>query len=180
MELILSCDIHVIEGMATAESVVEAAIDGGALSLGYEKLKEDQHRVIKPFIQGNDVFASLPTGYGKSLCYFCLPAIFDRLNHHTSPWSVVIVISPLQALMKDQVQSLERKGVRAVSVIGHDSEDEDTLTKQQIVSGEYQIILTTPELLLTNKNWRDVFQSPSLQERLVAVVVDEAHCVKKW
>ena len=138
--------------MATAESVVEAAIDGRALSLGYEKLKEDQRRVIKPFIQGNDVFASLLTGCGKSLCYFCLPAIFDRLNHHTPPWSVVIVISPLQALMKDQVQSLERKGVRAVSVTGHDSEDKDTLTKQQIVSGEYQIILTTPELLLTNKN----------------------------
>lgn len=110
----------------------------------------------------------------------CLPAIFDRLNHHTPPWSVVIVISPLQALMKDQVQSLEWKGVRAVSMIGHDSEDENTLTKQQIVSGEYQIILTTLELLLTNKNWLDVFQNSSLQERLVAVVVDEVHCVKKW
>ena len=58
--------------------------------------------------------------------------------------------------------------------------NEDEETKELTVSGEYRFIFTTPEVLLTNKKWVDVFQSPSLSERLVGVIIDEAHCVKKW
>ena len=155
---------------------VDVEIDAGARVLGYETLKDDQKQVITYFLEGNDVFACLPTGYGKSLCYYCLPVIFDRLNEHSPPWSVAIVISPLHALMKDQVMSLGRKGLKAISVLGNEDEE----TKELTVSGEYRFIFTTPEVLLTNKKWVDVFQSPSLSERLVGVIIDEAHCVKKW
>ena len=155
---------------------IDEAIDYGARLLGYETLKVDQRHIITSFLEGNDIFACLPTGYGKSLCYFCLPVIFDQLQQHQSPWSVAIVVSPLQALMKDQVKSLERKGLRAISVLGNEDEE----TKEQIVYGEYNVIFTAPELLLSNKKWINVFQSPTLSERLIAVVIDEAHCVKKW
>lgn len=88
---------------------IEVKIDAGARILGYKTLKEDQRQVITSFLEGNDVFACLPTRYEKSLCYYCLPVMFDQLNQHCSPWSVAIVISPLHALMKDQVTSSERK-----------------------------------------------------------------------
>ena len=160
--------------------VIDDAIKAGTISLGYQELKEDQTHVIKSFVEGNDVFACLPTGYGKSLCYFSLPIIFDLLHQHSRPWSVVIVISPLQALMRDQVISLERKGIKAITVVGHGELDDEDSKKEAIVSGNAQVIFTTPEVLLTDKNWVDVFQSPSLHQRLVGIIIDEAHLVKKW
>ena len=78
--------------------------------------------------------------------------------------------------MKDQVTSSERKGLRAISVLGN----KDEKTKQLIVSGEYRFIFTIPEVLLTNKKSVDIFQSPSLSEILAGVIIDEAHCVKNW
>ena len=72
-----------------------------ASSLGYHKLKDEQLEVMTSFLSGNDVFAVLPTGFGKSLCFACLPGAFDKLRK--SNGSIVLVISPLTALMKDQV-----------------------------------------------------------------------------
>lgn len=72
--------------------------------LGYEDLKHEQLRVVEEFVQGKDVFAVLPTGYGKSLCYGCLPLVFDRLLKTSSDSrSIVVVVTPLTAIMKDQV-----------------------------------------------------------------------------
>ena len=155
---------------------VLCAVAEAAEQLGYKKLKEELEMVMSAFVKGNDVFACLPTGFGKSLCYYCLPAIFDAINHCTMPWSIVIVISPLYALMQDQVEVLKKKGLSAVCVLGH----EHSIERAKIVSGDYRIIFTTPEVLLARKDWRDVFQSPSLAERLVGIIIDEAHCVKTW
>ena len=76
--------------------------------------------------------------------------------------------------MKDQVSSLKKRGLKAIAVTA-DSTDDITFMK-----GKYQYILTTPEILLCSKNWSGVFCSTSFQERLVGVIIDEAHCVKKW
>ena len=65
-------------------------------------LKEEQRRVINALIHGEDVFAVLPTGFGKSLCYCCLPFAFDKIRDD-GLLSVVIVVTPLTAIMKDQV-----------------------------------------------------------------------------
>ena len=66
-------------------------------SMGYKELKKEQRDAILSFISSNDVFVSLPTGFGKSLIYGCLPALFDKLHNHDYPTSIV---SPLKALMK--------------------------------------------------------------------------------
>ena len=120
------------------------------------------------------MFVSLPTGSGKSLCYAVLPAAFDSLRE--SGRSIVIVVSPLIALMKDQVQSLERKGVRAAYL--HSGTDGETHSR--ICAGEYQLLFMSPVTLLRDKGWRDVLLSAHYQENVVALAVDEAHCVKKW
>ena len=86
--------------MAAKEIII--AMNSEALSLGYCSLKKEQRNIILDFILGNDVFAVLPTGFGKSLCYACLPGIFDKVFGSTN--SMVIVVSPLLAIMKDQVR----------------------------------------------------------------------------
>ena len=70
-------------------------------NLGYSLIKDEQLSVVKSFVSGNDVFAVLPTGYGKTLCFASLPGVFDMLLHRSD--SVVVVVSPLTAIMKDQV-----------------------------------------------------------------------------
>ena len=82
-------------------TLVEQVVEKAARNLGYF-LKEEQRRVINAFIHGEDVFAVLLTGFGKSLCYGCLPFAFDKIRDD-GLLSVVIVVTPLTAIMKDQV-----------------------------------------------------------------------------
>ena len=83
---------------------MDEAIAAVCLELGYSELREKQEEVVKHFLRGRHVFVSLSTGSGKSLCYSILPNLFDKLKRNTATdaRSVVIVISPLIALMKDQ------------------------------------------------------------------------------
>ena len=89
----------------SSASIKEAAT-AAVTSLGYAELKSHQARVIEQFVSGHDVFGVLPTGYGKSLCYACLPLIFDQLLQKPSGSSIVLIVSPLIALMRDQVKLL--------------------------------------------------------------------------
>ena len=82
----------------TKRSALEAIIKDCAQTLGYQELKQEQMAAVASFVEGNDVFITLPTGYGKSLCYYLLPSIFDTLYHRTSTWSIIIVVSPLTGL----------------------------------------------------------------------------------
>ena len=98
-------------------------IRAAAASLGYPALKPEQEEAITQFLMGRDVFVALPTGYGKSLCYCCLPRVFDRVRS-VEEQSIVVVVSPLTALMKDQVAVCHSKGLTAGYVIadaGHES-----------------------------------------------------------
>ena len=70
--------------------------------LGYKEMKPEQEELVKEFISGRDVFGILPTGFGKSLCYGCLPLVFDELLG-TENKSIVVVVTPLKAIMYDQV-----------------------------------------------------------------------------
>ena len=83
------------------------AILGSVQNMGFDSPTENQTSAIKIFIRGHDVFISLPTGSGKSFCFASLPGLFDRLrqmikanDHHHS---IVVVVSPIRALMQDQV-----------------------------------------------------------------------------
>ena len=92
--------------------------------------------------------------------------------------SIVIVVSPLVALMEDQVASFYSKGIRAIRVLKEDSLTEDVV--DELHAGQYQMLFFSPEGILTDGTWRDMIQSPVYRENVVAFVVDEAHCVKKW
>ena len=86
-----------------SEVDIDTTAKAVASSLGYRDLKKEQSSVINSFVSGNDVFAVLPTGFGKTLCYACLPSIFDQLLSVGN--SVVIVVSPLMSIMKSQVRN---------------------------------------------------------------------------
>ena len=102
--LVILDDVYFHFNMAmsrVSREKIEATCYSMTLSLGYSSLKDDQMEVTTSFVARSEVFPILPTGYGKSLCYLCLPNVFDQLFNITN--SVVVVITPLMSIMKDQV-----------------------------------------------------------------------------
>ena len=83
---------------------IRKAAKSAAKELGYPDLKPEQLDIVETFVKGRDVFAVLPTGYGKSLCFGCLPIVFDKLLGRVGEdRSIIVVVTPLTAIMKDQV-----------------------------------------------------------------------------
>lgn len=158
-------------------AMLQTVIQKAALTLGYKQLKDKQEESIIEFAKGRDVFVSLPTGYGKSLCYTILPKVFDLLRNADRK-SMMLVVSPLVALMKDQVASITAMGLSAIYI--SDKQSTNASLKQSIKNGEYQIIFMSPEALICNMEWRSMLSTHIYQENLIAFVIDEAHCIKKW
>ena len=100
---------------------VDAAIHSAVSRLGFSELRPKQLLCIRRFVEGHDVFVSLPTGSGKRLCYSVLPWTFDALKRRHR--STVLVISPLDALMKDQQRSLQSRGVKAIQGTSDDNQN---------------------------------------------------------
>ena len=88
--------------MSDRSQQISEAATAAARFLGYTELKPEQMRVVTSVVMGHDVFVTLPTGYGKSLCFAILPLVFDAVMPMQDP-SIVLVLSPLTAIMKDQV-----------------------------------------------------------------------------
>ena len=82
---------------------VKRAIQSAGERMGHAKVKDEQFRVIEDVVRGRCTFVSVPTGYGKSLCYGVLPCVFDELSRNSTKRSIVIVVSPLISLTADQV-----------------------------------------------------------------------------
>ena len=97
---------------------IQQAIREATEALGYSELRQQQERVVTQFLGGKDVFLSLPTGSGKSLCYCMLPKVFDclRQSNSVATQSIAVVVSPLIALMKDQVRQMTQRHMTAVYV----------------------------------------------------------------
>ena len=167
-----------LKAMAEGAIDVEHAVEKAVMEMGYDALRDKQREAILGFLQGRDVFVSLPTGSGKSLCYGVLPKVFDTLRKKRSK-SIVIVISPLISLMKDQIHSLQTKGIKSTFVT-KDLADSDDTVEQALYEGSYQIIFFSPEALLCDDTWRDMMQTQVYKENVVAFVIDEAHLIKKW
>ena len=155
---------------AFPESAIEDAISDATKMMGYSRLTTKQEEVVKTFLKGRDVFVSLPTGSGKSLCYCILPFIFDLLKQVTGQ-SIAVVVSPLIALMKDQVQAMETRGVKAAYV--GDCQDEKAVA--DVCKGRFQLVYISPESLLTDSRWRDMLLCPVFQNNLVALVAYHAY-----
>ena len=139
-------------------------------------LKCEQLLCIKHIYERNDVFLWLPTGFGKSLCYEVLPFVFDDKLGRSN--SVVIVVSPLISLMLDQVRSLRSRSVRAAIMSSGSKIDKEFLVTDEDIR-KCSLLFCAPEAIDTSK-WRNMIAKPEFSSRVVAIVVDEAHCVSKW
>ncbi len=133
---------------------------------GYDHFRPLQEDIINSVLEGKDTLALLPTGGGKSIC-FQVPGMAKE--------GICLVISPLIALMKDQVESLKRKGILALSVYSGMSFLEVKKTLQNAAYGNYKFLYVSPERLETNL-FLDFL--PSMKINLIAV--DEAHCISQW
>ena len=143
-----------------------------ASELGYPTLKVEQEQAITYFISGNAVLVSLLTGYGKSLCFAILPKVFDLLRDEHK--AIVLVISPLLSIISNQVISFKRMGISAAF-----AGDDDRAVRKKIKLGEYQLLFISSESLFCTLEWRRVLYSDVYRANPVAVVIDEAHCIKK-
>ena len=155
-----------------AESLTTIAIHAAAKSMGYAELRVHQ----ESFVAGNDVFVAIPMGGGKSSCYSLLPAVFDKIRGHTSPKCLAIVVSPLVALIKDQVREL-LLAIELSAVHVKSSEDDGF---SDMCNGVNHMLFISPETLLRDLGVRDMLLSSVFQDNLVVLAIDEAHCVKKW
>jgi len=133
---------------------------------GLEAFRPGQREAVQAALDGRDSLVVMPTGGGKSLCYQ-LPALADR--------GLVVVVSPLIALMADQWRRLRGTGVRATMVASGMEEGHNGQALREVESGEAQLVLVAPERF-GSRAFREVLG----RRRVALFVVDEAHCVAEW
>lgn len=133
---------------------------------GYDNFRPLQEDIIMSVLGGCDTLALLPTGGGKSIC-FQVPAM--QLD------GICIVVSPLIALMKDQVSQLEKRGIAATAIFSGMSPKEIDMTLEDAVNGKYKFIYVSPERLRT-----EIFKERTKRMEVGLLAIDEAHCISQW
>src|SRR2546429_3772145 len=140
----------------------------GALKnyFGYDAFRPLQEEIIRDALAGRDVFALMPTGGGKSVC-FQLPALLRD--------GLTIVVSPLIALMKDQVDSLEASGIAATFLNSTLNADDARRRWRGLDRNEFRLLYVAPERLML-----DTFLERALNWNIAQIAIDEAHCISEW
>ncbi|MEO6168570.1 MAG: RecQ family ATP-dependent DNA helicase [Chitinophagales bacterium] len=133
---------------------------------GFTAFRDVQEDIIQSVLDGNDTLALLPTGGGKSVC-FQVPALAKE--------GICIVVSPLIALMKDQVANLTQKGIKAIAIYSGLSKGEIDLAIDNCVYGDYKFLYVSPERLAT-----DILKVRAAKMKVNLLAVDEAHCISQW
>lgn len=133
---------------------------------GYGSFRPGQEEIIMAALEGKDVLAILPTGGGKSVC-FQVPAMMRD--------GIAIVVTPLIALMKDQVQNLASRGIRALTVHAGMTSREADLILNNAAYGDFKFLYLSPERLGT-----PLFRQYIGQMKVNFIVIDEAHCISQW
>ena len=133
---------------------------------GYPDFRGAQERIIDRVIAGGDALVLMPTGGGKSLCYQ-IPALVRP--------GTGIVVSPLIALMQDQVDALHQLGLRAAFLNSSLNAGEARAVEQGLVAGQFDLLYVAPERLLSER-----FLALLDQSRVALFAIDEAHCVSQW
>ncbi len=133
---------------------------------GLTSFRPGQRDVIQSIVSGNDCLCVMPTGGGKSLC-FQLPSLIRS--------GLTIVVSPLIALMKDQVDALSRNGIPAALINSTLSQSEQRDRLHAVASGKYQLVYVAPERL-RNQRFLEAIRATPIQ----LLAVDEAHCISQW
>lgn len=149
-------------GRAIAETVLRI--------WGYDELRPMQLRAIEAGLAGRDCLTVLPTGGGKSLCYQVPPLISGK---------VTIVVSPLIALMRDQVRGLELLGYKAAAMHSGIDPDESRDIARQLVTGDLDLVLAAPERVMT-ESFKTLIGVLCERDRLGSIAIDEAHCISQW
>jgi len=147
----------------------ETASRAGALLksvFGYEGFRSGQQEIISAVLAGGPVLAIMPTGSGKSMCYQ-LPALIEE--------RLTVVVSPLIALMRDQVTQLRALGVSAATLNSMNAAEENAAARRAMRDGELRLLFISPERLLMDGLLADLRHA---QPRRLAI--DEAHCVSEW
>ncbi|MGC4396940.1 DNA helicase RecQ [Hydrogenophaga sp. T2] len=141
---------------------------------GYEAFRGPQAQIVSHVSDGGDALVLMPTGGGKSLCYQVPAIVRERAGH-----GVAVVVSPLIALMHDQVGALTEAGVSAAYLNSSLSLDDAQRIEQQLRRGELTLLYVAPERLLTPR-CQAMLESLHAQGRLSLFAIDEAHCVSQW
>jgi superfamily II DNA helicase RecQ len=173
-------------------------------------LKPKQVLCLENVYLHKDVMCVLPTGYGKSLIFQLLPMLLfakSKLLDHVrlggfsaaAVNSIVVVVSPLNSLMSNQISRLRISGVRAavidVKELRKEHADHETdlqnenmeieidfrlCEERKLRDGHYHFVFAHPETLVSSKYGRELLLSETYQENVIAIVVDEAHCIVEW
>ncbi|CAD0008391.1 DNA helicase RecQ [Flavobacterium chungangense] len=133
-------------------------------NFGFEKFRPNQENIINTILSGQDTLAIMPTGGGKSIC-FQLPALILP--------GITIVISPLIALMKDQVDSLKTNGISACYINSSQSSDEQQFYIENLKSNNFKLVYIAPESL----SYLDIVFN---ELTISLIAIDEAHCISSW
>ena len=133
-------------------------------NFGFEKFRPNQGKIINTILSGIDTLAIMPTGGGKSIC-FQLPALLFP--------GITIVISPLIALMKDQVDSLKTNGIAACYINSSQSNEEQLLNIQNLKDNKIKLVYVAPESL-------SYLENAFTQLTISLIAIDEAHCISSW
>src|SRR5499433_3947695 len=133
---------------------------------GYDQFRPLQREIIEDALTGRDVFVLMPTGGGKSLC-FQLPALMRN--------GLTIVVSPLIALMKDQVDALQTSGIPATYLNSTVDREEAKARWRGLHRGNYRMLYVAPERLML-----DAFLERALSWDIAQFAIDEAHCISEW
>jgi ATP-dependent DNA helicase RecQ len=153
---------------AMASDITHAAL---RRAFGFDAFRPGQESVVRDVLKGRDVLALMPTGGGKSLCYQ-LPALMQQ--------GVSLVISPLIALMQDQVRQLQDNGIAATFINSSLESAEIDSRLARLVRGDYKLVYLAPERLVLREFLEGPLSRLSEGPGINAFVVDEAHCVSEW
>ena len=133
---------------------------------GYDDFRGIQREIIESIGSGHDTLGLMPTGGGKSIT-FQVPALCSE--------GTCIVITPLIALMKDQVQNLRRHGIQAAAIYSGLSREEIIITLENCIFGDIKILYVSPERLSS-----ELFRTKLRHIKVSFITVDEAHCISQW
>ena len=133
---------------------------------GFSKFRPLQEDIIQSVLDANDTLALMPTGGGKSLC-FQVPALLKP--------GICIVVSPLIALMKDQVENLKEKGIKAIAIISGMGKREVDIALDNCIYGDIKFLYLSPERLLS-----ELVRVRIRHMQVNLIAIDEAHCISQW